>query len=106
MTRAQPRPAGTLTTTEAAAALGLAPPSVRAAIRRGTLEALRLSVRRTVVTREAVEQYRREHLEGGGWVARRQPDYRPSPNALRLREKRRQARLHRQRRARADAAPR
>lgn len=75
--RARPRPPGALTTCEAAAALGLTSHGVRAAIRRGALEATLLSRRRAVVTLEAVEQYRREHLDGQGWDKRKQPGYTP-----------------------------
>jgi len=94
MPRARPRPPGALTTCEAAAALGLTSHGVRAAIRRGALEATLLSRRRAVVTLEAVERYRREHLDGQGWDKRKQPGYTPD------RERARRARNMRARRAR------
>lgn len=50
------------TTTEAAAQLGIAPATVKDAIMRGTLEHVPIHARLNMVTREAIEKYRRDHL--------------------------------------------
>ncbi len=56
------------TTAEAAAKLGVAHQSVRSAIRLGTLKAVRINPRLNMVTAEAIDEYRRDHL---GKVGRR-----------------------------------
>jgi len=50
------------TTTEAAAQLGIAPATVKDAIMRGTMEYVPIHPRLNMVTREAIEKYRRDHL--------------------------------------------
>ncbi len=50
------------TTSEAAAQLGIAPATVKDAIMRGTLEYVPIHPRLNMVTREAIEKYRRDHL--------------------------------------------
>ncbi len=50
------------TTAEAAEKLGVAHPSVKSAIRLGTLKAERINPRLNMVTAEAIEEYRRNHL--------------------------------------------
>ena len=56
------------TTTEAAAELGLSPPSVRYAIMRGILQPMRLGARTVLITRDEIERYRREHLGRRGKI--------------------------------------
>ncbi len=50
------------TTTEAAAQLGIAPATVKDAIMRGTMEYVPIHARLNMVTRDAIEKYRRDHL--------------------------------------------
>jgi excisionase family DNA binding protein len=61
-----PTSADLLTTAEAAAALGLSPPSIRYAIMRGVLNVVPLDGRTNLIPREEVERYRREHLHQRG----------------------------------------
>ena len=86
---------GWLTTPEVATALALHPGTVRRLIARGTLAATTIAGRLDVVTVEEVERYRREHLNGQGWVARKSANYVPSKKAeyyrqYRLRRKQQQ----------------
>jgi excisionase family DNA binding protein len=57
----------------AARALGLSPFTVRGAIREGKLRATLLG-RQYTISRQAVEEYRRDHLGRKGWKARREKD--------------------------------
>ena len=50
------------TTAQAAEKLGLSHDAVRAAIRVGALEAKRVNPRLNLVSEEAIERYRRDHL--------------------------------------------
>jgi len=50
------------TTAEAAAQLGVSQATVRTAVNRGTLRAHRVSARLNLITAEAIEEYRRDHL--------------------------------------------
>jgi len=61
------------TVQEAAHTLGVTRQNIHAAINKGTLAALRMAPRVTLITRESVERYRLEHLGRPG------PQYR-SPN--------------------------
>ncbi len=58
------------TTEEAARELGLAPSSIRAAAKKGTIKVETIAPRVRAITREEVERYRREHL-GRNWNGRR-----------------------------------
>jgi len=58
------------TTEEAARELGLAPSSIRAAAKKGTIKVETIAPRVRAITREELECYRREHL-GKNWDARR-----------------------------------
>ena len=60
-----------LTTAEAAADLGLSHNTVKSAIRRGRLAVEHINPRLNMVTREAIEAYRRDHLGKRGWDKRR-----------------------------------
>ncbi len=62
------------TTAQAAEKLGLSHNTIRTAIRLGTLKATLINPRLNVVTAEALEEYRREHLGRRGRPPRRQSD--------------------------------
>lgn len=61
------------TTAQAADKLGLSHDTIRSAIRLGTLKATLINPRLNVVTAEALDEYRREHLGRRGRPPRRQP---------------------------------
>ncbi len=60
------------TTAQAADKLGLSHDTIRSAIRLGTLKATLINPRLNVVTAEALDEYRREHLGRRGRPPRRQ----------------------------------
>jgi len=64
---------GYYTTTEAAGLLGLRPPTVRDAVRRGRLAVERVGGRNLVRTAE-IERYRAEVLGTRGWEGRKADD--------------------------------
>lgn len=66
---------------QAAAELGMAPGGVWSAIRRGALTAETIGPRVTIIARDELERYRREHQGGQGWEKRKAPDYEPSKMA-------------------------
>ena len=69
------------TVREAAERLGVAPGSVHAAIRRGTLIGEKKGPRLMVIDRAELDRYQREHHGGQGWEKRKAPDYAPSKMA-------------------------
>ena len=77
---------GWLTTAEAAQALGLSQATIKLAITRGTLKAVKVS-RINMITPEALEEYRREHLGKQGWDKRKDPSYAPDPKRKARRER-------------------
>lgn len=70
------------TTTEAAELLGLSPPSVRDAVRRGRLHTERKGGRNLIVAEE-VDRYRAEVLGTRGWQERKSPGHTRDEGAAR-----------------------
>jgi excisionase family DNA binding protein len=88
---------GYYTTTEAAALLGLKPPSVRNAVMRGRLAVERLGDR-NLVTAAEVERYRVEVLGTRGWEERKAGEHASDAGA-----RERQRTYRERKRARAGA---
>jgi excisionase family DNA binding protein len=81
-----PTEQGWLTTAEAAQLLGLSQETIKGAIFHGKLKAINVA-RINMVTPEALEEYRREHLGQRGWDQRRAPGYEPDPKRKARRER-------------------
>jgi excisionase family DNA binding protein len=81
-----PTEQGWLTTEEAARLLGLSQQTIKGAIFHGKLKAIKVS-RINMITPEALNEYRREHLGQRGWDKRRAPDYQPDPKRKARRER-------------------
>lgn len=77
---------GWMTTEEVAQTLGMSQDSIRHAIARGTLKAIKVS-RINMITPDALDEYRREHLHKQGWDKRKEPGYQPDPKRKARRER-------------------
>ncbi len=69
------------TTAEAAAQLGITPDAVRVAVRSGTIAFVRINPRLHMITKDAIDAYRRDHLGRVGRPPRRKRRKRVAPAA-------------------------
>ena len=69
------------TTAEAAAQLGITPDAVRVAVRSGTIAFVRINPRLHMITKDAIDAYRRDHLGRVGRPSRKKRRKRAPPVA-------------------------